>query len=110
MSAILGAFANHGLFRSGAVLVGSLAYGAVLNELGIRAAAFATEDVDLARGEPLHIERAGSFEQILAASTVVLGRESACRRASSWRRSRRTRPERSRTPWPCFPAEPDPGP
>ena len=71
-SAILGAFANHQLFRGGAVLVGSHAYGALLNELGIRAAAFFTEDVDLARGEVLQIAGEGTFEEILAASTVSL--------------------------------------
>jgi hypothetical protein len=71
-SAILGALANHQLFHGGAVLVGSHAYGALLNELGIRAAAFFTEDVDIARGKALKIAPDSSFEQILAASTVPL--------------------------------------
>ena len=71
-SAILGALANHRLFHGGALLVGSHAYGALLNELGIRAAAFFTEDVDIARGEALQIAGDGNFEQILAASTVPL--------------------------------------
>ncbi|HEY5241831.1 MAG TPA: GSU2403 family nucleotidyltransferase fold protein [Polyangiaceae bacterium] len=72
--AILGALANHALFRGGAVLVGSRAYGTLLNELGVRAAAFSTEDVDIARGRPLEIalEADVDFEKILAASTVPL--------------------------------------
>jgi hypothetical protein len=72
--AILAALANRGLFRAGAVLVGSHAYGALLNELGIRAAAFATEDVDIARAEPLEIALAKGedFATILAGSTVPL--------------------------------------
>lgn len=44
---------NHGLFRAGAVLVGSHALGALLNRMGVRAAAYSTEDVDLARGQAL---------------------------------------------------------
>ncbi len=72
-NAILAALANHGLFRAGATLVGSHAYGALLNELGVRAAAFTTEDVDLARGEPLDIAGKGAdFARILADSTLVL--------------------------------------
>jgi len=51
--AIVAVLANRGLFRAGAFLVGSHAYGALLNDLGVRAAAFATEDVDIARGDRL---------------------------------------------------------
>lgn len=40
---------NHGVFEAGAVLVGTHAFEVIVNRLGIRAAAFATEDVDLAR-------------------------------------------------------------
>jgi hypothetical protein len=47
---------NHGLFAAGALLVGSHAYGALLNRLGVRAAAYRTEDVDLARRARLAIE------------------------------------------------------
>jgi hypothetical protein len=43
----------HGLFQAGAVLVGSHAFGVLLNQLGIRAAAYATEDIDIARHEAL---------------------------------------------------------
>jgi hypothetical protein len=52
-SAVLSALHNHGVFRAGAVLVGSHAYGILLNKLGIRAAPYATEDVELARAGPL---------------------------------------------------------
>jgi hypothetical protein len=44
---------NHGLFRAGAVLVGSHAFGALLNALGVKAVPYATEDVDIARPEAL---------------------------------------------------------
>jgi hypothetical protein len=47
--ATLAALHNHGLFEAGALLVGSHAYGVLLNELGARAAQYATLDVDIAR-------------------------------------------------------------
>ena len=73
-AAILGALANRAFFRAGGVLVGSHAYGALLNQLGIRAAAFSTEDVDVARDQPLELALAPdvTFETILAESTVAL--------------------------------------
>jgi hypothetical protein len=73
-SAILAALANHELFRAGAVLVGSHAFGVLLNELGARAAAYQTEDIDVARAQPLRIALAAesSFERMLADSTVPL--------------------------------------
>jgi hypothetical protein len=43
----------HGLFQAGAVLIGSHAFGVLLNQLGIRAAAYATEDIDIERREAL---------------------------------------------------------
>jgi hypothetical protein len=52
-AAVLAAFYNHGLVQAGLVLVGSHAYGALLNELGIVAPGYATQDIDVARGEPL---------------------------------------------------------
>jgi hypothetical protein len=72
--ALLGSLANRALFRGGALLVGSHAYGALLNELGVRAAAFSTEDVDIARDRPLEIALPGdvTFGAILAESTVPL--------------------------------------
>lgn len=72
-TAILAALANNGLFRAGAVLVGSHAYGALLNDLGARAAATATEDVDVARGRCLSLsDDAKSFEEMLRDSRVSL--------------------------------------
>jgi hypothetical protein len=47
---------NHGFFAAGGFLIGSHAYGVVLNRLGIRAAAYTTEDIDVARGERLRFE------------------------------------------------------
>lgn len=47
--ATLAALHNRGLFGAGAMLVGSNAFGAVLNKLGIRAAAYQTEDIDIGR-------------------------------------------------------------
>lgn len=44
---------NHGIFRAGAVLVGSHAYAVLLNSLGIKAIAYETEDVDIARARQL---------------------------------------------------------
>jgi hypothetical protein len=71
-NAVLAALANRNLFRGGAMLVGSHAYGALLNELGVRAAAFFTEDVDIARGGPLEVARDEDFARVLAESTVPL--------------------------------------
>jgi len=55
--AVLAALHNHGLFAGGAQLIGSHAYGAILNSLGIRAAAYLTEDVDIARPAALTFAR-----------------------------------------------------
>lgn len=72
--AILAAIANRGLFRSGAVLVGSHAYGAALSELGIAGPAYTTEDVDIARPAPLSLTlpEGVDFESILAESGIAL--------------------------------------
>lgn len=48
----------HGVFNAGASLVGSHAFGVLLNQIGVRAAAYATEDIDVARRESLAFERA----------------------------------------------------
>jgi hypothetical protein len=68
--AVIAAVAHRGLFRAGAVLVGSHAYGVLLNELGARAAPFATGDVDLARGERLAME--GNLARMLEESHLPL--------------------------------------
>jgi len=44
---------NHGIFALGGFLVGSHAYGILLNKLGIRGAAYSTEEIDIARGAAL---------------------------------------------------------
>ncbi len=47
--ATVASLANHGVFRAGGLLIGSHAYGAILNRLGVRATPYATEDIDIAR-------------------------------------------------------------
>lgn len=71
---ILATLVNHGLFEAGATLVGSHAFGALLNMLGVASAAFQTEDVDIARGRRLEIALLDdrSFLDILRESTVPL--------------------------------------
>jgi hypothetical protein len=49
----LATLCNHGLFRAGALLIGSHAYGVLLNVLGVKSVPYATEDVDIARREQL---------------------------------------------------------
>lgn len=55
--ATLASLHNHGVFAAGGMLIGSHAYGVLLNRLGVRAAPYATEDVDLARGEALAFDK-----------------------------------------------------
>lgn len=54
--AAVAALSNNGLFKAGGVLIGSHAYGTLLNQLGVRAAQYATLDVDIARGARLAFE------------------------------------------------------
>ncbi len=72
--AILAALANQGLFRAGALVIGSYAYAACLNDAGIRAASFATEDIDVARDRALDVtlDEGATFETVLASSKVPL--------------------------------------
>ena len=51
--ATLASLHNHGVFSAGGMLIGSHAYGALINQLGVRAANYATEDIDIARREAL---------------------------------------------------------
>lgn len=60
----------HGVFAAGATLIGSHAFGVLINQMGIRAAAYATEDVDLARREAL------AFEHVPAKSLLEILRDS----------------------------------
>lgn len=52
----IAALFNAGLFGKGGILVGTHAFGAILNELGVADSRIAmTEDVDVARAEPIQI-------------------------------------------------------
>lgn len=52
-AAVLAVFFNRGLHAAGLTLVGSHAYGVLLNELGVIAPAYRTQDLDVARTQPL---------------------------------------------------------
>jgi hypothetical protein len=52
-AAVLAVFFNRGLQHAGLALVGSHAYGSLLNELGVQTAAYRTQDLDVARSAPL---------------------------------------------------------
>ncbi len=54
-AAVLEVLFNRGLIQAGLVLVGSHAYGVLLNELGIGAPSYKTQDIDVARAQPLSI-------------------------------------------------------
>src|SRR5262249_46315423 len=47
---------NHGVFAAGGMLIGSHAYGVLLNRLGVRAVPYTTEDIDVARAEALRFD------------------------------------------------------
>lgn len=63
-AAVLQVFFNR---RLGLTLVGSHAYGALLNELGIIAPGYRTQDIDVARAQPLAVAlpKGFSFESLL---------------------------------------------
>lgn len=71
--ATLAALQRQGLFAAGAVLVGSHAYGVLLNQLGVRAVAYATEDIDIARREALAFSTVPeiSFVEMLRKSGIA---------------------------------------
>jgi hypothetical protein len=66
-AAVLAVFFNHGLTRAGLTLVGSLAYGVLLNELGVLAPGYRTQDIDVARARALALALPDemSFQQLL---------------------------------------------
>lgn len=66
-AAVLAVLFNRGLFHAGLTLVGSHAYGALLNELGIVAAGYKTQDVDVARATPLSfaLPEGATFQSLL---------------------------------------------
>lgn len=55
-AAVLEVFFNRGLSQAGLTLVGSRAYGALLNELGVLAPGYRTQDLDLARAAARRLE------------------------------------------------------
>jgi hypothetical protein len=55
--AALAPLSNHKVFNAGAILVGTHAFEVMVNRLGVRVAAFATEDVDIARPNKLALEK-----------------------------------------------------
>ncbi|HEX4676558.1 MAG TPA: GSU2403 family nucleotidyltransferase fold protein [Steroidobacteraceae bacterium] len=61
---------NHGLFRAGALVIGSHAYGALLNALGVKAVSYSTEDVDIARREALALPGVPPFIEMLRATGI----------------------------------------
>jgi hypothetical protein len=61
---------NHGLFRAGALVIGSHAYGALLNALGVKAVSYTTEDVDIARREALALPGVPPFIEMLRATGI----------------------------------------
>lgn len=67
---MLAAFFNAGLFGAGLTLVGSHAYGVLVNELGVAAAGYRTQDIDLARAQRLALGVAGevTLQSVLAES------------------------------------------
>ena len=56
---------NHGLFRAGAVLIGSHAFGTLLNGLGAKTVPYATEEADIARSEALALPELPAFIDML---------------------------------------------
>jgi len=65
-AAVLAVFFNHRLHEAGLVLVGSHAYGSLLNELGVRAPGYRTQDLDLARAQlSLALPAVASFAALL---------------------------------------------
>lgn len=49
---------NHGIFAAGGILIGSHAYGAMLNKTGVRTSIARTDDIDIARASALAFKRA----------------------------------------------------
>ena len=69
-AAVLEVLFNRGLSEAGLTLVGSHAYGALLNELGVLAPGYRTQDIDVARARPLSIALPDgvTFQQLLRES------------------------------------------
>jgi hypothetical protein len=67
---VIAALGNAGVFSEGGALVGTHAFEVILNRLGIRASAFPTTDVDVARASKIAIRNLpeGGFLEILRSS------------------------------------------
>lgn len=61
---------NRGLFSAGLVMVGTLAFMCWLNELGVKAVASRTQDIDLARRQKLKLAAPISFLEAVAATRL----------------------------------------
>lgn len=61
---------NQGLFAGGLVMVGTLAFMAWLNDLGARAVASRTQDIDRARRQPLKLGAPQSFLATVQATSL----------------------------------------
>ncbi len=74
-NAIIASLANHGMFRAGALLVGSHAFGALVNELGIKSKIAGR---DRLRVDLLTPSSGRDLDYVLSQSieTVIIGRES----------------------------------
>jgi hypothetical protein len=70
--ATVAALHNHGLFAAGAMLVGSHAYGVILNRMGVRTGEYATQDIYVARREALAFDKMPeqSFVEMLRDSGI----------------------------------------
>lgn len=60
----------HDLFRLGATLIGSHAFGVLTNQLGIRTDGYKTEDIDVARREELALDNPVDFLEILKGTGI----------------------------------------
>ena len=71
--ATLASLYNHGVFQAGGVLIGSHAYGLLLNQMGVAGAPYATEDIDIARREKLAFPALpeASFLEMLQATGIA---------------------------------------
>jgi hypothetical protein len=63
-AAVLEVFFNRGLSRAGLTLVGSHAYGALLNELGVLAPRYKTEDVEIIQALAVGLPGGVTFRQL----------------------------------------------
>lgn len=73
--AALAASARHGIFKSGALLVGTHAFEAIANRMGIRAVRFASEDVEIARTGKIELPRSAVIDLVDVPTLAYLATE-----------------------------------